>query len=260
MWGDLGDKDRSEDDNVLYLNPKVGNYGERSLVSQFVDPQGKFAFAYDFGESSDDINIRKADGTTITLKKAGPLFGAVIQDSDGFYYAVTGKRNGDANSANADVSGKYDMIVNTVFITKYTSYGELVKTTKFVGNLTSISGSRTQNPFRSGNCAVAINNGVLVCSYARQMYNGQTWLTSNAVVEPQLVSIGKGRFVVLWEEHGKAVTTYYMVLDDNGKKLVDKTSLGNIRLHDNEDPVWAEGAVHWVSEEAGVLLHYELKF
>lgn len=391
-WGDISDEDRSEDDNVFNLNPSVGNYGVRSFISQFVDPQGKFAFAYDFGEESDGICVSKADGTSVTLSKAAPLFGAVTQDTDGFYYAVTGKRNGDVNSSNADVSGKYKMNVNTVFISKYTSYGELVKTTGFVGNLTYLSGSSTQNPFYFGNCSVAINNGILVCSYARQMYNGhqgkdiiavktsnmskaydklsyapwvshsfderviwyskskawlfvdqgdahprsfvadllntkslkatrstiltfkgksgdnktnaqlggvaetakgvmfvgaagksgaqdakqqlfvsvfdptkggnvkQIWLTDNAVVEPQLVSIGKGRFVVLWEEHGKEVKTYYMVLDDNGKKLVDRTSLGNIRLHDNEDPVFADDAVHWVSEVDGVLLDYELRF
>ncbi len=392
VWGDISDEDRSEDDNIFNLNPTDGNYGERSLISQFVDPQGKFAFAYDFNEESEGISISKADGTSLTLPKAAPLFGAVTQDADGFYYAVTGKRNGDENPSNANVSSKYNMDVNTVFISKYTSDGELVKTTGFVGNITSISGSRTQNPFRAGNCSVAINNGILVCSYARQMYNGHqgkdviavktsnmskaydnlsstpwvshsfderviwyskakawlfvdqgdahprsfvadllntkslkatrntiltfkgksgdnktnsqlggvaetakgvmfvgaagksgaqdakqqlfvsvfdptksgkvklTWLTDNAVVEPQLVSIGNGRFVVLWEEHGKDVKTYYMVLDDSGKKLVDKTSLGNIRLHDNEDPVCAENAVHWVSEKDGIMLHYELRF
>ena len=390
--GDLTDEDRSEEDNIFHIDPSAGNYGERSPISQFVDPQEKFAYAYDLGEAGDGIYVKKSDGTSITLPKAGPLFGAVIQDADGFYYAVTGKTNGVSNSSNADVSSKYNMNEKTVFISKYTSNGELVKTTGFVGNLTSISGSCTQNPFRAGNCSVAINDGILVCSYARQMYNGhqgkdviavktsnmskvydkltddpwvshsfderviwyskakswlfvdqgdayprsfvadllnpkslkatrstilkfkgksgdnktnaqlggvaetakgvmfvgaagkdgaqnakqqlfvsvfdptkggnvkQTWLTDNAVVEPQLVSIGNGRFVVLWEEHEKSARSYYMVLDDNGKKLVDRTSLSDVRLHDNEDPVWAGNAVHWVSEYKGLLLHYELKF
>lgn len=392
VWGNINDEGNSEEENMFGPGPYVGNYGYISPMSQFVDQYGKFAFAYDLGEEDDNIYINKADGTSITIPKAAPLFGAVTQDSDGYYYAVTGKRNGAVNSSNADVSGKYDMSVKTVFISKYTSKGALVKTTGFVGNLTSISGARTQNPFIAGNCSVAINSGVLVCSYARQMYNGHQgkdiiavnisnmskaydnlssdpwvshsfdqrviwyskskswlfvdqgdayprsfvadllniknlkvtrntiltfkgkkgdnktnsqlggvvetasgvmfvgaagkngaqdikqqlfvtvfdptkkdnmktiWLTENAVVEPQLVSIGNGKFVVLWEEHGKVVTTYYMVLDDNGKKLVDKTSLGNIRLQDNEDPVFAESAIQWVAEEEGVLLHYELRF
>ncbi len=392
IWGDPKDEEKSDEDNMFGPNPNAGNYGFLSPVSQFVDPQGKFAFAYDLGEDGDEIYINKADGTSIILQKAAPQLGAVTQDSDGYYYTVTGKRNGAVNSNNADVSGKYDMSTNTVFISKYTSEGDLVKTTGFVGNLSSVAGTRTQNPFCYGNCSIAINNGVLVCSYARQMYNGHqgkdviavktsnmskaydnlsstpwvshsfdqrviwyskakswlfvdqgdayprsfvadllninslkatrntiltfkgengdnmtnaqlggvaetasgvmvvgaagkngaqdakqqlfvtvfdptksgsikiSWLTDNAVVEPQLVSIGNGKFVVLWEEHGKTVTAYYMVLDDNGKKLVDRTSLGNIRLHDNEDPVLEGNVVHWVSEEEGVLLHYELRF
>lgn len=94
----------------------------------------------------------------LTLLKAAPLLGAVTQDAEGYYYAVTGKRNGAINSSNADVSGKYDTSTQTVFISKYTSQGILVKTTGFDGN----SGvSNTQNPFAAGNCSVAINGGVL---------------------------------------------------------------------------------------------------
>ena len=83
------------------------------------------------------------------------------------------------------------------------------------------------------------------------------WLTENDVVEPQLVSIGGGRFVVLWEENGKA---NYMVLDDSGKTLIAKTPLGNVRLNDDEDPVSAGSTVYWMSEVNGVLLRYELSF
>ena len=391
VWGDPNDKDISDEDDIFSTRPAPGNIGDVSPISQFLDAEGKFAYAYVLDEEDDNIYVQKSDGTSIVIQKAAPKFGALTQDSDGYYYAVTGKRNGAVNSINADVSGKYDKNVNTVFISKYTSEGDLVKTTGFAGNLGNAS-ARTQNPFNSGNCVVAINNGVLVCSYARQMYNGHqgkdviavstgnmkkaydnlssypwvshsfdqrviwyskekswlfvdlgdakprsfvadllnikslkatsntiltfkgksgdnytnsqlggvaetasgvmfvgaagkkgaqntkqqlfvsvfdptkgsntkiTWLTDNEVVEPQLVSISDGRFIVLWEEHGKATKTYYMILDDNGKKLVDKTSLDNIRLHDDEDPVVTENAIHWISEEDGVLLHYELQF
>ena len=392
VWGDQSDKDRSEADDIFSTRPTAGNIGDVSPISQFLDAEGKFAYAYVLDEEDDNIYVIKSDGTSLALQKAGPKFGALIQDSDGHYYAVTGKVNGAVNSTNADVSGKYNKNVNTVFISKYTSEGDLVATTGFVGNLGNAS-ARTQNPFYGGNCVLAINKGVLVCSYARQMYNGHqgkdviavttgnmkktydnlssspwvshsfdqrvmwyskakswlftdlgdanprsfvaellnvkskksstntilnfkgksgdnftnsqlggvaetakgvmfigaagkkgaqntkqqlfvsifdptkggntkiTWLTDNEVVEPQLVNIGDGRFVVLWEEHGKTLKTYYMVLDDNGKKLVGKTSLGNnIRLHDDEDPIVIEKAIHWVSEEDGVLLHYELQF
>lgn len=391
VWGDPNDKENTDDNNIFDIRPTPGNVGVVSPISQFLDPEGQFAFAYVLDEEDNMIYIQKSDGTSLVLQKAAPKFGAVTQDADGYYYAVTGKTNGAVNVNNGDVSGKYNKSVKTVFISKYTSEGTLVKTTGFVGNLGN-AGSRTQNPFYGGNCSITINNGVLVCSYARQMYNGHqgkdviavktgnmkgaydnlssnpwvshsfdqrviwyskaksllfvdlgdasprsfvadllnikslkaisntiltfkgesgdnytnsqlggvaetasgvmfigaagkqgaqnnkqqmfvsvfdptkggntkiTWLTDNEVVEPQLVGIGDGRFVVLWEEHGKAVKTYYMILDDNGKKLVDKTSLGNIRLHDDEDPVVTENAIHWLSEEEGVLLHYELKF
>lgn len=391
VWGDLNDKDKSDADDIFSTRPAPGNIGDVSPISQFLDAEGKFAYAYVLDEEDDNIYVQKSDGTSIVIQKAAPKFGALTQDSDGYYYAVTGKRNGAVNSINADVSGKYDKNVNTVFISKYTSEGDLVKTTGFVGNLGNAS-ARTQNPFNGGNCVVAINNGILVCSYARQMYNGHqgkdviavstgnmkkvydnlssnpwvshsfdqrviwyskgkswlfvdlgdakprsfvadllnikslkatsntiltfkgksgdnytnsqlggvaetasgvmfvgaagkkgaqntkqqlfvsvfdptkgsntkiNWLTDNEVVEPQLVGLGDGRFIVLWEEHGKATKTYYMILDDNGKKLLGKTSLGDIRLHDDEDPVVTENAIHWVSEEDGVLLHYELQF
>ena len=391
VWGDLNDKDKSDADDIFSTRPAPGNIGDVSPISQFLDAEGKFAYAYVLDDSDDNIYVLKSDGTSIVLQKAAPKFGALTQDADGYYYAVTGKTNGAVNSINANVSGKYNKNVNTVFISKYTSEGELVGTTGFVGNLGNTN-ARTQNPFYGGNCVVAIKDGILVCSYARQMYNGHqgkdviavttgnmkkaydnlssspwvshsfdqrviwyskakswlfvdlgdakprsfvaellnaksqkatsntiltfkgksgdnftnsqlggvaettkgvmfvgaagkkgaqntkqqlfvsvfdpakggntkiTWLTDNEVVEPQLVGIGDGRFVVLWEEHGKAAKTYYMVLDDKGKKLVDKTSLGNIRLHDDEDPVMTDNAIHWLSEEDGVLLHYELQF
>jgi hypothetical protein len=40
------------------------------------------------------------------------------------------------------------------------------------------------------------------------------WLTDNEVVEPQLVGIGDGRFIVLVGRPWQRTKTYYMILDD----------------------------------------------
>lgn len=393
VWGNPTDEDISEEDNILFTNANISNYSNVSSISQFLDPDGNLSFAYSLGAEDSDIIVNRGNKLDLHLEKIGTELGAIIQDESGNYYAVTGKRNGELNSSNKDISSKYNMKTETVFITKYSADGTLIKTTGFVGNLTSIKGAATQNPFNAGNCALAINNGILVCSYARQMYNGHqskdviavntntmkkmydnlssdpwvshsfdqkviwyskanswlfvdhgdayprtfvadllnpktlkttrnnilkfkgkscdnktnaqlggvvetskgvmfvgaagkngtqdtkqqlfvtvfnpakkstiklTWLTSNEVVQPQLVRVDKNKNVILWEEHGKSsVTSYYMILDDSGKTITKKTSLGNIRLNAHEDPIASKQTVYWLSEVDGTLYQFELKF
>lgn len=198
LRGDPKDAEASDDDNIFNINPTNGYYAQLSPISQFIDSQGQFAFAYDHGDDDDYFYVENAKGNVLTLLKAAPLLGAVTQDAEGYYYAVTGKRNGAINSSNADVSGKYDTSTQTVFISKYTSQGIPVKTTGFDGNL---GVSNTQNPFAAGNCSVAINGGVLVCSYARQMYNGHQGKDVIAVKTSDMSKTYDNSTLPLWVSH-----------------------------------------------------------
>jgi hypothetical protein len=65
------------------------------------------------------------------------------------------------------------------------------------------------------------------------------------------------RLVVLWEKMNfieqkkktveKFDGSYYMILASNGKVLKKATPLKGIRLNACEEPIYANGAVYWVS-------------
>jgi hypothetical protein len=136
------------------------NWAEVSPVSQFIDKNGGFAFAY---ESQNMVCVVTGSGT-VSIPKAYPMLGAVTADSDGNIYIVWGRNN------ETD-----DATVETVFISKYTEDGKLVKTTGFVGKVGGwYTGDKwlTKYPFDAGNCDVVIADGILMCNYAREMYSG----------------------------------------------------------------------------------------
>ena len=116
------------------------------------------------------LNSDKSINETIKINKKYPEMGGVACDTDGYYYVVWGK---------PDNSGKGG--VTTAAISKYTSTGSIVKTTNFTTSVQDENGSSwdTRYPFDAGNCAIAIKDGILVCSYGREMYNGHQ---SNAVI------------------------------------------------------------------------------
>jgi hypothetical protein len=80
---------------------------------------------------------------------------------------------------------------------------------------------------------------------------GVQWLTSytsGGVLHPQVVTTDDDRIVVLWERYnGKSYDSYYMLLAANGKVLKKSTKMAGIRLNAFEDPIYANGAVYWVS-------------
>lgn len=150
----------------VYAVGQYANWDGVSTVAQFVDQKGNFCFAFMKGKK---INIVKTkDGKVkkkIKLKMKGNLFGDVICDGDGFYYAVTGKENSSDNRN-----------MKTVFITKYDASGKLIKS---VGNNGRSSlayyyddSYNTKVPFHGGNCEAAINGNYLAVNYAREMYSG----------------------------------------------------------------------------------------
>lgn len=129
-------------------------------LCDFFDYKNNYTVAY-----SDDNNvyIKRFDSNlnvtkTLTIKKKYPLFGKVIGDSDGNYYIAWGK---------TDESGKGNVV--TFAVSKYNYNGEYIKTCTFKA---TDGYWDTRTPFWFGGCDMTIQNGVLVCTYAKHMYNG----------------------------------------------------------------------------------------
>ena len=83
---------------------------------------------------------------------------------------------------------------------------------------------------------------------------GVYWLTDLAesgktVEEVQAVSIENDGIAVLYElyQGSRYDSTWCMVLNGDGSVAIEATSLGAVRLNVDEDPVYAQGTVQWVS-------------
>ena len=143
--------------------------------------------------------IKKSNNGTLTedevvLKKQHPKFGTVLCDNEGNYYIVTGEDN------ETD-----DTDVETIFISKYDSFGNHVKT---VGDNGSSSlayyyhdGFYTQSPFEAGNCEAAISNDILTVNYARLMYSGHQ---SNSVFSVNIKNMTQVPMGEFYESHSFA--------------------------------------------------------
>lgn len=146
---------------------KYSNWDGVTNVSQFSDPDGNLCFAYDSGNNI--VVIRTYKGTLsfqqTILSKVSDIFGAITCDSDGYYYAVTGKNN----STN-------DATQNTIFITKYDTSGNIIASTGDNGSssLAYYYGESfyTKYPFEGGNCDISVNGDYVAVNYARGMYSG----------------------------------------------------------------------------------------
>lgn len=144
---------------------KYQNWDGVSNVSQFIDENGKYCFAYD---SENYVFIVKTEnglisGNSIRLEKVHSIFGGVTCDNRGNYYIVTGETN-TGNDTNQD----------TIFISKYDMEGNLIKTVGDNGS-SSVhydSSFYTKIPLCYGSCDMAINGDILTVHYAREMYSG----------------------------------------------------------------------------------------
>jgi len=109
---------------------------------------------------------------SIELNASLPLFGDVICDENGYYYAVWGCNDDDSSNC------------ETINVTKYDENGKIIKSLGING-YSSIpyrligEGCGTRYPFSAGNCDMDIQNGIIAINYARQMYNGHQ---SNMVI------------------------------------------------------------------------------
>ena len=164
------DTSGSKSTGIKYAIQAEGAYSNWegvSNVSQFLDNNGDFCFAYYNKKTVTIVKTKngKPVKKKITLNMSNPLFGGVACDSSGNYYLVSGKTNNSSNRTQ-----------NTVFVSKYDKNGTLLKTAGDNGS--SSLGSWYSNdfytkiPFDGGNCDIAVNGNYLAVNYAREMYSG----------------------------------------------------------------------------------------
>lgn len=147
--------------NGGYVLTTHGNWASVPELIHYVDNSGNLVLAYSDSKYVylDTVSDDSKSSSTVKIKKKYPLLGDVISDSSGNVYIVWGQENSELKSS-----------LDTMAISKYSSAGKHIKTTKFTS---STSNPRdTMVPFEAGTCDSAICNGVLVCSYARKMYSG----------------------------------------------------------------------------------------
>ncbi len=146
------------------------NYSaETPQVVSFFDYQDNYNVVYEVDNNT--INIQRYNSDmeylqTINLTKRYPLWGNAICDSQGNYYIIWGQS--DASETNTVVTcvSKYDYNGNLLGECPITGY----ESNPYKGEDGSYWGTKV--PFASGNCSLAISNGVLACNYARTMYSG----------------------------------------------------------------------------------------
>ena len=180
----------------IHASGSYSNWDGVSNVSQFLDSDGRYCFAYD-GKKSVKV-VRTKNGKpikkTISLKKKYPLFGGVASDSYGNYYLVCGKANKSNNQEK-----------NTIFVSKYDKRGKLIKTVGDNGSSSLgywySSEFYTKNPFDAGCCDIAVNGDYLVVNYAREMYSGHQ---SNSVLAVNINKMEKVDIGNIYSSHSFA--------------------------------------------------------
>ena len=153
-------EDQFHTNNALYCN-----WATCSPVSDFFDENGKYTIAYVDGNKG-TIIVKHPAGTPdeVKIERAMPLVGGVTCDSKGNLYVAYGCYD-EAGT------GK----ICTFAIYKYDRSGKYLAKAEYYPNDLDWS---TRLAFRAGNCAMAFQGDLLICSYAREMYNGHQ---SNAV-------------------------------------------------------------------------------
>ena len=175
---------------------RYSNWDGVTNVAQFKGADGSLCYAV----ASDDVVTvyRTSNGTPvssgITLQKPHPLFGTVVCDSAGYYYLVTGEANGTD-----------DTDVETVFISKFDSRGNHIRTVGDNGSssLAYYYGTDyyTKHPFDAGTCDAAISGDILTVHYARKMYSGHQ---SNSVFSVNTGDMSKVSVGNFYESHSFA--------------------------------------------------------
>ncbi len=138
----------------------IRNWARISPVQQFNYKNEGLAYAYVDGNNLKIVTPSKV----LTVEMKYPQLGDVISDDNGNFYIVWGKQNDNDNA-----------VVETVFISKYSSEGQHIKTTGFVGKSSpwgDNDSAKTKSPFLAGNCVSVIADGVLVNYHSKERYDG----------------------------------------------------------------------------------------
>lgn len=167
------------------------NCANVSAISDFIDYKNRYTVCYE-GNNKMYITIMNENlkpVKTLEIPKKYPLFGGVIGDRDGNYYIAWGQQDNNwkwKEDVSSDLENeKWDGVigqgymtweggVDTFAISKYTAEGNHVKTCPFKTTYYPEDNDSTETrvPFRAGNCAMAIQDDILICSYARLRYDG----------------------------------------------------------------------------------------
>ncbi len=134
---------------------------------------------------------------TATMEKLGQIeiiaryakFGNVTCDASGNYYVVWAQNDSSAEN------------IVTMSIAKYNSEGTFQQALDIPGfESTPAFGEDggTKNPFNSGNCDLAIQNGILAVNYGRQMYNGHQ---SNMIIYVNLSTMTRVSYNTVYTSH-----------------------------------------------------------
>lgn len=129
-------------------------------VQQFYYRETGMAYAY----VSQGKLIIQMPTKQFKLDLLHPLIGDVLSDDAGNFYVVWGQPNENSNTPK-----------ETVLISKYTSEGQHIKTTGFVGTSSPWKNSdlaKTQIPFDAGNCVSVIADGKLINYHGKKRYDG----------------------------------------------------------------------------------------
>ena len=139
-------------------------YGLVSPISDFIDPNGIYTIAYASNKKVfiSHINNKLEISDTITIKKPMPKIGGVCCDKGGNFYIACGQED------KKKILGS----MTTFAIYKYSPSGKQLGKCENTYKIKKKVNSATLVPFRSGNCVMTFQGNVLICSYAKKMYNG----------------------------------------------------------------------------------------
>ena len=158
---------------------QVSRWANVSSVQQFLYKNEGIAYAYVYNGK---LNVHLPH-QFLKLKMEYPLLGDVISDEEGNIYIVWGKEGNTSSD-------------QTIFISKYSPKGTLLKTTGFKGESVMGESGNTKLPFDAGNCVATIGKDCLMVNYARTMYSGHQ---SNNVIGVNLKDMSPVSFEDMWE-------------------------------------------------------------
>ncbi len=153
----------------------ASSYAARTAnVITFFDYKGRLNVGYSSGQKVITVQVYEPSSMKLLATKKldipYKLFGSITCDDEGNYYVVCGQNAyKDPNGAQPD----NEMI--SMCISKYDYNGKKLADLALKGKESRpYSGDDwgTLVPFRSANCAITVNNGIVALNYGRTMFNG----------------------------------------------------------------------------------------